>query len=452
MVDDTVTHACEELSEVGAAKVGAGLELSKRVDISTNRVEDDVLRGIHIELLSKVGVNLQKFYTARAGDTSSLARLVLERREESLKPLERAGIFAHPDELDTTETGWWVGAVAQMPDVLEDRGPWRNTNTGSDQNGDFILEHILRGSTVGSINAKMGHALAVLEGDFVHSHRVNRVVKLSLGRTSTETITEISGEITNLPDVNGHIRVKGARSDGERMPLVSGNVGDLEEQPLPGLVLERRLVELDLDDVVWVPDDTGDLGLTGGTDFTPQTLDKVETTGPELPSPTQVTDAMLPVVVTSEWRETLGGVTDEAADSMSVEGEEEWDEEMVSVPEGLEGLLSNAVMGGRVHQKHAEQHDVAGDTTGLGVVNLKGGNGTNLRLLDVVEVDIMGGGVDDGEEKHSICQLSVHPDVLIERKEPNGRSDPFHDGPAHRQQDQHTIDAQYQTGTTRAPD
>lgn len=70
----------------------------------------------------------------------------------------------------------------------------------------------------------------------------------------------------------------------------------------------------------------------------------------------------------------------------------------MGIPEGLEGLLSNAMMGGRVHQKHAKQHDVAGDATGLGIVNLESGDGANLRLLNVEEVDIMGCGVDDGEE------------------------------------------------------
>lgn len=42
-------------------------------------------------------------------------------------------------------------------------------------------------------------------------------------------------------------------------------------------------------------------------------------------------------------------------------------------------------MGGGVHQKHAEEHDVAGDATGLGVVDLDGRLGTKLEALDVVE-------------------------------------------------------------------
>jgi len=56
---------------------------------------------------------------------------------------------------------------------------------------------------------------------------------------------------------------------------------------------------------------------------------------------------------------------------------------MVGIPESLERLLSDAVMGGCVHQEHAEKHYMTGDATRLGVVDLHGGNGANLCLLDV---------------------------------------------------------------------
>jgi hypothetical protein len=38
---------------------------------------------------------------------------------------------------------------------------------------------------------------------------------------------------------------------------------------------------------------------------------------------------------------------------MSIEREEEGDKKMVRVPEGLEGLLANLSVSGRVHEKHA---------------------------------------------------------------------------------------------------
>lgn len=58
---------------------------------------------------------------------------------------------------------------------------------------------------------------------------------------------------------------------------------------------------------------------------------------------------------------------------------------MVSVPERFEGLLADAVVSRRVHQKHAKEHDMTGYTTRLGVVNLDGCDRTNLCLFDVEE-------------------------------------------------------------------
>lgn len=87
---------------------------------------------------------------------------------------------------------------------------------------------------------------------------------------------------------------------------------------------------------------------------------------------------------------------------MGVEGKEERDEEMVSVPERFEGLLADARMGCGVHQHHAKEHDVAGDASRLSVMNLDGGNRTNLCDFDVVEVDIVSGGMEEGVEEHRI--------------------------------------------------
>ena len=58
---------------------------------------------------------------------------------------------------------------------------------------------------------------------------------------------------------------------------------------------------------------------------------------------------------------------------------------MVGVPEGLERLLANPVVCGRVHEEHAEKHDVASDTARLRVVDLQGENRSDLRDLDVDE-------------------------------------------------------------------
>lgn len=136
-------------------------------------------------------------------------------------------------------------------------------------------------------------------------------------------------------------------------------------------------------------DDTGDLGLADGTNLTVQTLKEVEAASPKLPSPTQVPNAVVPVILTSEGRNRGSRVTHEATNGVSVKAEEERDEQMVCVPEGLERLLSDAMVGGRVHQKHAQKHNVPSHTAGLDVVNLNGRNGTNLGFLDIIEAAML---------------------------------------------------------------
>ena len=99
--------------------------------------------------------------------------------------------------------------------------------------------------------------------------------------------------------------------------------------------------------------DAGDLSFPADTDLTPETLNQVQAARPELPPPTEVPDAMRPVLIAGEGGDRVGRVTDEAPDSMRVQAEEEGDKEVVGVPEGLETLLPDAMVSGRVHQQHA---------------------------------------------------------------------------------------------------
>lgn len=200
-------------------------------------------------------------------------------------------------------------------------------------------------------------------------------------------------------------------------------------------------------------DDTSNLGLTTGSNFTIQTLDEIDGTAEKLPSPALVTNAVLPENVTSERRHPICSVTDEATDGMRVHAQHEGDEQVVSVPESLERLLANPVVSGRVHQKHAEQHDVTRNATWLGVVDLESENRSNLRPLNIEEartisrnpqasmtkmslLDVVSSDMEDGEEQHGVCYLSMEPNVLIQRYEPNLRSEPSHQRTAHWQEDE----------------
>lgn len=59
---------------------------------------------------------------------------------------------------------------------------------------------------------------------------------------------------------------------------------------------------------------------------------------------------MLPEDISSEGGERVGGITDEATNGMSVQSEEERNEQVVRIPESLEGLLTNAVVRSGIHK------------------------------------------------------------------------------------------------------
>jgi len=105
-----------------------------------------------------------------------------------------------------------------------------------------------------------------------------------------------------------------------------------------------------------------------------------------------------PEVLACEDGVGQGGIPDEAASRVRVEAEEKGDEEVVDVPERLEGLLPDFGVRGGVHHKHAKKHDVSCNAAGFGVVNLNSCDGADLRLLDIEEIDVMSGCVDNRVE------------------------------------------------------
>ena len=195
-------------------------------------------------------MDLEELNARGARDARRLVALRLQRRQERLEPLEGARVLADPDELNTSETGWGVRPVAEMPDILENGGPGRHADTSSDQDSNLVLEDILSRGAVGPVNEETGHLLAILERYLIHAQRVDAVVELGLCRASTDGIAECASEVTHLADVDGDVGVVWAGGDGEGVPLELGDARDLEEEPLAGLVLERRLAELDLDDIL----------------------------------------------------------------------------------------------------------------------------------------------------------------------------------------------------------
>jgi hypothetical protein len=102
-----------------------------------------------------------------------------------------------------------------------------------------------------------------------------------------------------------------------------------------------------------VAHDLDNLGLTSAADFTVEAIHEVKTTAYKFPSPTLVTNAVGPEIIMVERREIRSSVTNEAASSVRVHAEQEGNEEVVSVPKRLEGLLADPVVRSGVDQQHA---------------------------------------------------------------------------------------------------
>jgi hypothetical protein len=150
-------------------------------------------------------------------------------------------------------------------------------------------------------------------------------------------------------------------------------------------VFGKRTEYQNQDLTIRVPHNTGNLGLADSTDFTVEALQHVEAAGEELPSPAEVADTVVPVIISSKRRDGQRRITDEASNRVGVQSEEEGDEQVVGVPERLERLLPDTVMCRAVHQQHAEQHDMPCDATRLGVVDLDGRDRADLCLFNIEE-------------------------------------------------------------------
>jgi hypothetical protein len=137
---------------------------------------------------------------------------------------------------------------------------------------------------------------------------------------------------------------------------------------------------------------------------------------------------------------------------VGVEAKQEWDEQMMGVPERFERLLTDLVMGSRVHEKHAEKHHMSCHATSLRVVDLNCAYGSDLRSLNIEKVDVMSADMDDRKEQQSVCNLPMEPLRLVQWQPPNLRSYPFENVPAHRKENCGAVERQTQTSCSRQPD
>jgi hypothetical protein len=82
--------------------------------------------------------------------------LGFDGQEERSEPFKGAEISADPEEVDLPQAGTALRVVHPVPDTLENGGKWRDTNTGTNQYGNFKLENILGCRTEWSIDVHSG--------------------------------------------------------------------------------------------------------------------------------------------------------------------------------------------------------------------------------------------------------------------------------------------------------
>lgn len=141
-----VLDGVEDFVPVGSPKVGGSAESSYGVLVGLSVVDHDVLGIIGLHFESEVGVDLD--YT--------LPILSLDGEKKRAEPFEGAEITADPEKVYLADTGGALGVVLAVPDAFEDGGEGGDTDTGTNEDGGFELEDILRGGSEWAIDVDTG--------------------------------------------------------------------------------------------------------------------------------------------------------------------------------------------------------------------------------------------------------------------------------------------------------
>jgi len=246
---------------IWASKHSTGAEKGQRIVIRAGIVNCDVPQHVLRDLLRKIDVDAKEVGISLGG---------LDFLKETLEPSKRWCVTANPEELDTAERTKLPFPLS-VPNVLEDRREWSNTDTSANEYSNFRVENILCGGSIWTINPDFGksdsrdgriklnevaarHAcLAVLLGTLHGSGSHGSYG----GRADSEALAEGTSEITHLTDMNGYVWVFRRRRDGERMPLEARDLWNLNKEPLASGILETRLDNTELHSATWVDKDFG---------------------------------------------------------------------------------------------------------------------------------------------------------------------------------------------------
>lgn len=124
---------------------------------------------------------------------------------------------------------------------------------------------------------------------------------------------------------------------------------------------------------------------------------------------------------------------------------------MVGVPKCLKALLSDLRMRRRVHQQHAQEHDMPRYSSGFGVVDLDGCLRPDLIPLHVEEVDIMRARMDNRPKQNAVRHLPMKVLALIQWQPAYFGSHPSKDIATHGKKNKRDIDGETESSAATDP-
>ena len=166
---------------------------------------------------------------------------------------------------------------------------------------------------------------------------------------------------------------------------------------------------------VWMADDFDDLSLSSRADLAVYPLAEVEGEGEQFPSPTFISNAVVPEWTPCERTVRVHAIPNETPGGMCIHGQKERYKQMMRIPKRLVTLLSYLRMRRGEYEQHAQQHDMPSDAASLRVMYLHRRLGSDHGSLHVEEVDVMCRRVYDSPDEQTVCALSVKPLALIQR-------------------------------------
>lgn len=314
---------------IRSAKVRWRPQTRDRITISICIVNHNICSIIHLDLRSKICMDFNMV----------IHILSFDSEKQGAEPFKGAEVTADPEEVDFAETSLFLWVVHAVPDGFEDRCEWRDTNTCSNQNGDFVFEDIFRCRAEGPIdvdsredptdcwidtfcprtilvdtNDLRSIFLSPWLIDFASKHTPNSLGKVSLH-------SHMDGDIIFL----------WCRSEGERVVLPDRDLRTAEEDVLTSSRLGVLLFYLNFADHTRVLDDLGDVCLVLPPNLSSNSFHQIDvsTVHPVLPENANSGRSKA---------DTIGSEIglNHAESSMDGPEHEEHNKHVVGVPEALE--------------------------------------------------------------------------------------------------------------------